>query len=120
MAFTWTLRFEYGREIDDANSQCGRLNVAATFRNDRRRLLLVALLPLRRWSRPRRWSASCPYLFSEGSTEEATDLSRLLAHKCRVRTCGAGPPAFDRLLRRRAASSRAARECRESGASPPP
>src|ERR1700680_4233480 len=119
MAFTWTLRVEYGREIDDANRQCGRLNAAATFRNGRRRLMLVALLPLLLWSRPRRWSANCPYLFSEGSTEEATDLSRLLAHKYMVRTCGAGPQAFDRLLRRRATSSRAARECRESGASPP-
>src|ERR1700681_983 len=109
MAFTWTLRFEYVRESGDANSQCGRLNAVATFRNDRRRLMLVALLPLLRWSRPRRWSANCPCLFSEGSTEGATGSGTLLAHKCRVRTCGAGPRVFGRPLHRQVISSRAAR-----------
>src|SRR5258708_24377263 len=96
----------------------GSLKGAATARNDRRWLPLALFFPLGRRLRPRRWFANCLFLLSAGSTEEASDSSKLPARRCRVRTCGAALPACGRLLRRRVISSRVGLEYRECDASP--
>src|SRR5580704_7241565 len=87
-------------------------------RSDRRRAHGAILFPFLAGQRsgPTRLSANCLCLFSRESRAAVFGSDMRPARKYKVHTCGGVRLGGDRLPRRRAASSRAERECRRCGA----